>query len=366
MLEMIGPTSQLKIRSAGMESVCDNTESPKEETEETPLSATMSKKQLRRQQRQEKWLSIKAEVRAKEKQRKKQKRREALERGDIMAPTRKKLRSNTMAKSSCQTSVVIDCSLDSYMGEKDIMKLVKQIQFCYSSNRRSQNPMQFFVTGVHGHTESRLKSIGDYQNWDVNFTSKDYCELFEKKDIVYLSSESDNVLQELDPEKAYIIGGLVDHNHHKGLCHSLAVEKGVGHAQLPISEYLDMKTRKVLTINHVFDILLKYTETKDWLQSFCAVLPQRKGAQARPGSKASSQADTQTDTLTDTRAETQTADGCVGQNSDSGTDCSTSSTGNSAQNDEGENHENSSEQSTNVSARDQTNSISSKSDVEKS
>ena len=165
-----------------MESVCDNTESPKKETEETPLSATMSKKQLRRQQRQEKWLSIKAEVRqvhsknrlrytislncsvydqillftvlvlvhlnfisrsccgflfqltlcptselqnkkewifrAKEKQRKKQKRREALERGDIMAPTRKKLRSNTMAKSSCQTSVVIDCSLDSYMGEK--------------------------------------------------------------------------------------------------------------------------------------------------------------------------------------------------------------------------------------------------------
>lgn len=49
----------------------------------------------------------------------------------------------------------------------------------------------------------------------MNFTSKDYCDIFEKKDIVYLSSESDNVLQELEPEKAYIIGGLVDHNHHK-------------------------------------------------------------------------------------------------------------------------------------------------------
>ncbi|XP_048761551.1 tRNA methyltransferase 10 homolog A-like isoform X4 [Ostrea edulis] len=228
------------------------------------------------------WVSLQV---AKEKQRKKQKRREAIERGDIMAPTRKKLRSNTMAKSSCKTSVVIDCSLDEYMGDKDIMKLVKQIQFCYSSNRRSQNPMQFYVTGVHGQTKDRLEAIGDYQNWDVNFTNKDYHEVFEKKNIIYLSSESDNILEELEPDKAYIIGGLVDHNHHKGLCHSLATERDVGHARLPISEFLDMKTRKVLTINHVFDILLKYTETKDWPQSFCSVLPQRKGAQVKQDSQ---------------------------------------------------------------------------------
>lgn len=348
-----------------MEQVCDNPQSAKEETQEPEMSATMSKKQLRRQQRQEKWLSIKAEVRAKEKQRKKQKRREALERGDTMAPTRKKLRSNTMAKSSCKTSVVIDCSLDSYMGEKDIMKLVKQIQFCYSSNRRSQNPMQFFVTGVQGQTESRLQCIGDYQNWDVNFTSKDYCDIFEKKDIVYLSSESDNVLQELEPEKAYIIGGLVDHNHHKGLCHALAVEKGVSHAQLPISEYLDMKTRKVLTINHVFDILLKYTETKDWLQSFCAVLPQRKGAQAKGAGETSSQ------------TETKTSDGCVsggvsGDESDSGPEDSSASNiiqcsdlvndNSTASVDDGETRE----QLSNVSVKDQVESTDLSSDVGKS
>lgn len=71
--------------------------------------------------------------RAKEKQRKKQKRREALERGDTMAPTRKKLRSNTMAKSSCKTSVVIDCSLDSYMGEKVRLTNLKYIYFLFFS-----------------------------------------------------------------------------------------------------------------------------------------------------------------------------------------------------------------------------------------
>ena len=54
-----------------------------------------------------------------------------------------------------------------------------------------------------------------YDRWDIKFEEKDYTELFDKSDIVYLTAESDNTLETLEPNKVYIIGGLVDRNQHK-------------------------------------------------------------------------------------------------------------------------------------------------------
>ncbi|XP_052815160.1 tRNA methyltransferase 10 homolog A-like isoform X2 [Mya arenaria] len=253
----------------------------KQLTTEGDLPVTLSKSQLKKIKKKEKWAQVKASKRKAEKERWKARKRECRERGEELGPTRKQLKHNTMAKSNCKIPVVIDCDFDQYMAEKDIKMLVKQIQFSYSANRRSDNPMQLHCCGVSGKTQERLQSLGDYRGWDVHFHTAPYRSMFEKPSLVYLSSESPNVLQTLEEDKVYVIGGLVDHNHHKGLCHRLAEEKGITHAQLPISDYIDMKTRKVLTINHVFEILLRYTETKDWQKAFYTVLPPRKGAKPK-------------------------------------------------------------------------------------
>ena len=71
---------------------------------------------------------------------------------------------------------------------------------------------------------------------------------------------------------------MVDHNLHKGISHKLAVDNSIPTARLPIDKFMDMKTRKVLTIDHVFRILGSLSEGKTWQEALIGVMPPRKGA----------------------------------------------------------------------------------------
>lgn len=50
-------------------------------------------------------------------------------------------------------------------------------------------------------------------------------------------------------DKVYIVGGLVDHNKYKGLTHNLATEQGIATVKLPIDDYMQIASRRVLTVN---------------------------------------------------------------------------------------------------------------------
>jgi len=49
-----------------------------------------------------------------------------------------------------------------------------------------------------------------------------------------------------------VVGGLVDHNRHKGLTHRQCREAGVRTARLPIDEHLAMSQRRVLAVNQIY------------------------------------------------------------------------------------------------------------------
>jgi tRNA (guanine9-N1)-methyltransferase len=185
---------------------------------------------------------------------------------------------NRMENSSCRIRICIDCRYESMMNDKDIGSLQKQISFSYSANRRAPAPCQFYITNVDGQLSKRL-DLNSAKNWDIHLHNESLDKVFPHEDILYLTSESENVLsstEPLDERTVYVIGGIVDHNSRKGLCYQLALENKWRHARLPIDEFVKLNTRRVLACNHVMEILLNYIQLGDWKKAFEENIPKRK------------------------------------------------------------------------------------------
>ena len=73
----------------------------------------------------------------------------------------------------------------------------------------------------------------------------------------------------------------MDHNSHKGLCHKEATALGISTARLPIDQFIHLNSRKVLTVNHVFEILAAVSEGKGWKEALIETIPERKGVAAK-------------------------------------------------------------------------------------
>ena len=97
-----------------------------------------------------------------------------------------------------------------------------------------------------------------------------------REKLVYLTADSENLIEDLDPEMIYIIGGIVDHNRYKLLTFNKANEQGIKHARLPIRENINLDSSAVLTVNHVFDIIGNYLIHKDWKKTLEISIPTRK------------------------------------------------------------------------------------------
>lgn len=83
--------------------------------------------------------------------------------------------------------------------------------------------------------------------WAVTFDERNYVECFgdNVQNLVYLTADAKETLGTVGDDMVVVIGGLVDRNRHKGLCHNLAKEKGVRTAAFPISKHMQLKTSMV-------------------------------------------------------------------------------------------------------------------------
>jgi tRNA (guanine9-N1)-methyltransferase len=280
----------------------------------------MSKNQLKKLRRHEKWEAGREDRKTKRKEKikaKRERRREEWrkkstnEEGDAAesAGTLKARRPAPHKGVPVPITVIFDCDFEELMFDHEMKSLGLQITRCYSDNRKAKYQTHLAISSFGGKMKERFDGIlaKQYTSWKgVRFFSDDFVQVAEKAkdwmqgseggsiagaiaeganpddddgegEIVYLSSESEVTLERLKPNSTYIIGGLVDKNRYKGICHKRAMERGIKTAKLPIGEFLHMKSRQVLVTNHVLDIMLKWLEFGDWGKAFMEVLPKRKG-----------------------------------------------------------------------------------------
>jgi len=173
---------------------------------------------------------------------------------------------------------VIDLEFGKYMTDTEMRSLVHQLMYCYSSNGKSERPLHIMLSGLSDPVGKYIKETNGYKNWVMTMEDGSYLDALpdRRDDLVYLTADSENLVESIDPSKVYIIGGIVDRNRHKLLCQKKAEEQGIATGRLPIREHVNLQSSTVLTTNQVYDIILKFHECKDWATALKAVIPTRK------------------------------------------------------------------------------------------
>ncbi|SMR60686.1 unnamed protein product [Zymoseptoria tritici ST99CH_1E4] len=215
-------------------------------------------------------------------------------------------------------TILIDCAFDDLMHEGERTSLSSQITRCYSDNKNSGFRAHLAICSFGGRLKERFDEVlkGTYLSWKgVRTFPEGFVEVAEKAkewmgaegggklkgvfdrpedptdeeieklkaagEVVYLTSEATSDLTELKPYSTYIIGGLVDKNRAKGICFKRATQAGIKTARLPIGEFMEMQSRKVLATNHVNEIMVKWLECGDWAAAFMKAIPKRKGGKLK-------------------------------------------------------------------------------------
>jgi len=116
--------------------------------------------------------------------------------------------------------------------------------YCYAVNGRCASPARIWLTGCGGEMETQLQRIPGFNKWIIEKEDKSYIEALQdqKETLVYLTADTETILDDLDPTKIYIIGGLVDRNRWKGITMKKANDQVIQSARLPIGSYLKMSS----------------------------------------------------------------------------------------------------------------------------
>ncbi|KAH8614281.1 putative tRNA (Guanine 1) methyltransferase [Trypanosoma vivax] len=184
--------------------------------------------------------------------------------------------------------LVFDLSFSWCMNLTDCRSTLSQIKLSYSSLRRHGFPFRPVVTSIDGGSDESskpcehsdtLRSLCDFsgfRRYPLPVHESHWSALYRREQVVFLTADTDTALERIERDTVYVVGAFVDHNARKYLSRDAAAQYGVRMARLPLVESIEVGNRcKVLTVNHVVDVLCRYADCGDWPTAF-DVLPTRR------------------------------------------------------------------------------------------
>ncbi len=117
-------------------------------------------------------------------------------------PTQKEKRQKYKDDVQAGQTVIIDCSFQDLLIQKELNSLCSQLAYCQASNKAHDIPTRLTITNFRGKVKDKLDRLG-VDNWGVVLHEKHYTEHYDPKDMVYLTGDAEEEIEELDPKYHY-------------------------------------------------------------------------------------------------------------------------------------------------------------------
>lgn len=155
--------------------------------------------------------------------------------------------------------------------------VAKQLCECVGVSHRNDN-LALTYCAWRGPIAEESREYFFSDRWDcIKKDDRDVEEVFAPEDIVYMSPDADEALDEVDASKVYVVGGIVD-LATRGMRTSVtrATTAGLRAVRLPIREFKPEQTHTVLNIDAVVKILAARRSGLSWDETFERELPKRQ------------------------------------------------------------------------------------------
>lgn len=170
--------------------------------------------------------------------------------------------------------IVFDCVYDGQMSNHVCRYTAEELAECHRVNQLNLNPFDLHICAPNMDTQTmtqlrkRLPKLM-HPTCPIDIHTKPITDVFPVENLVYLTSQSVNVLKHYNPDDIYVIGGAVEKCINQPASLSRAKALGIRTARFPLEEILHWGlARKEIRLDLQLKILLDFKNSGDWKEAF--------------------------------------------------------------------------------------------------